>query len=235
MSELKAVFFDVQNTLWDRSACDLHVMQVILPRFMARLPAEEVEEVIHRFNVAFCGLPRKEHLRERRPFSHLARFAALLDSYDIRDRDLARKMAHTYDHTRRMIMRSFLRQDALAVLDELGRRQLQRGAMLNGPPAAQRHLVQSLGLDHRLDHVMLCETEGYVKPDMRIFRRALQVADVSGLEMLYVGDSPLTDLLGGARAGIRTVWLRTGRRGIPAGFPQPDYTIAHLSELLSIL
>jgi len=235
MSELKAVFFDLDNTLWDRSACARQVMDVILPHFMQYLPDEDQEEVVRRFNAVLLGLPRKEDLRERQPFSLRKRFAALLESYNVNKPALARDMGSRYDHTRRFSMRQFVRTSAVPVLEELGRMGLQRGVILNGPPAAQRHLVSSLGLEPHLDHIILAEAEGYSKPDVRVFRRALQVAGAASVEMLYVGDSPITDVLGAARAGIRTAWYRTGRRGIPSDFPMPDYTITSLDEVLSIV
>ena len=235
MSDLKAIFFDVDDTLWDRAGCSRQAMEVTLPRYMAHLPEESPDEVIRRFNAVFLDLPRKEHLRGRRPFSLIRRFEALLASYDVKRRGLAREMSHTYDHTRRMIMRQFLRPGALELLGDLGRRGIQRGVIMNGPPAAQRHIVQVLGLEPHLDHVILAEAEGYSKPDPRVFRRALQAADVPSADVLYVGDSPFTDLLGAQRAGIRTVWFRTGRRGIPEGFPLPDFTITDLYDVLTLL
>jgi putative hydrolase of the HAD superfamily len=235
MSDLKAVFFDLGDTLWDRSACAQQVMDIVLPHLLPYLPEDEPQEVIRRFNAVLLDLPRKEHLRERRQFSLRRRFEALLQSYDVKRPGLASDMSRRCDHARRFSMRQFVRGAAVPVLRELGRMGLKRGVIMNGPPAAQRHLVSSLGLEQHLDHVILAEAEGYSKPDVRLFRRALQIAGAASAEVLYVGDSPITDLLGASRAGIRTVWYRTGRRRIPKGFPTPDYTITALDEVLSIL
>jgi putative hydrolase of the HAD superfamily len=235
MSDLKAVFFDLDDTLWDRSGCARQVMDIVLPELMPHLPEEDPEEVVRRFNAVLLDLPHKEDLRERRPFSLRRRFEALLQSYNVRRAGLAGDMSRRCDHTRRFSMRQFVRGAAVPVLQELGRMGLKRGLIINGPPAAQRHLVSSLGLEPHMDHVILAEAEGYSKPDVRVFRRALQLAGTASVEMLYVGDSPVTDVLGAARAGIRTVWYRTGRRRIPKTFPTPDYTITDLHEVLSIL
>ncbi len=234
MSELKAVFFDVNGTLWDHQRCAQHVMDIVLPGFTPPLPQDQTDEIIRRFNAVFFDLPRKEHIRHRRPFSMVRRFQALLDSYNVKDRRLARELSHRYDSVRRLVMRQFLRSEAVPVLSELGRRGLQRGVIMNGTPAVQRHLIQTLGLEPYLQHVVLGEVEGYSKPDVRLFRRALELAGVQADEMLFVGDSPLTDVLGASRAGIPTVWLNTGHRRLPNGFPLPDFTIASLTELLDI-
>ncbi|MFO7956872.1 MAG: HAD family hydrolase [Candidatus Brocadiia bacterium] len=235
MSELKAVFFDVKGTLWDKDACDRQVLDILLPRYMDRLPEEEHTAVIRRYNAVFLTLPGKQHLRERRSFSRVKRFRALLDSYDLRSDSLAREMARTYDTTRRLIMRQHLRPEAVRVLGALRKMELQTGVIMNGPPAVQRHLLDTLGLLPHLDHCVLAEIEGYRKPDIRLFRRTLELAGAESDHVLYVGDSPLTDILGAARAGIPTVWFQTGHRRLPRDFPTPDFTIRELSELLSVV
>jgi putative hydrolase of the HAD superfamily len=232
--QLRAVFFDVDGTLWDSHGCAVHAMEIILQRFSPSLPAEEPSEVIRRFNAVFFDLPRREHIRDRRPFSTLKRFEALLAGYDVKKPGLAGKIASTYDSVRRLVMRQFLRPDAHRVLEELGRRGLQRGVIMNGTPAVQRHLIQTLGLEAYLEHVVLGEVEGYSKPDARLFKRALELSQVEPGSMLYVGDSPLTDVLGAARAGIPTVWFNTGRRRMPRNWPAPDFSVTTLSEVLDI-
>ncbi|MHC4591272.1 MAG: HAD family hydrolase [Planctomycetota bacterium] len=234
MSDLKAVFFDVNGTLWDNQSCACHVMEIVLPQFTPPLPEEETAEILRRFNAVFLDLPRREHMREKRPFSRVRRFEGLLESYSIKKRGLARELSYKYDSVRRFVMRQFLRRDAHHVLDQLGQRGLQRGVIMNGAPAVQRHVVQSLGLQPHMEHIILGEIEGYSKPDARLFRRALELAGVEPGEMLYVGDSPVTDILGAARAGIPTVWLNTGRRRLPRSFPAPDFTVTRLSEVLTI-
>lgn len=234
MSQLKAVFFDVNGTLWDSQGCARYVMEIILPKFTPPLPEGETEQIIRRFNAVFLDQPRKRRMRDSRPFSRRTRFEALLQSYGVKRRGLAQRLSHTYDSTRRLAMRQFLRSDASRVLEELARRGLQCGVIMNGAPALQRHLIETLGLERHMKHVILGQVEGYSKPDVRLFKRALEVAGVDADQALHVGDSPLTDILGAARAGMPTAWFNTGRRRLPKNFPTPDFTIAGLGEVLEI-
>jgi len=234
MGELKAVFFDLNGTLWDNSGCARHAMEIVLPNFSPPLPAGQTEEIIRRFNAALFDLTRPEHIREQRQPSWVKRFEALLDSYDARDPSVAHELATSYDMARRLVMPEFLYPDALYVLEELGRRGLKRGLIVNGAPAVQRHLIQNLRLERHLDHVVLAEVEGYIKPDPRLFRRALELAGASPEQTLYVGDSPITDVYGAVRAGVRAAWFNTGHRTLPKGFPPPDFSIASLREVLEI-
>ena len=234
MSELKAVFFDVNGTLWDGRGCSRHVMDIVLPKFTPPFPEDETDEIIRHFNAALLEMPRREHVRERRPFSRVRRFELLAESYDIRQRGLAQQLSHTYDSVRRLVMRQFLRADAIHMLAELADRGLQRGVIVNGAPAVQRNLVRTLGIEPHVEHIVLGEVEGYCKPDVRLFERALELAGVRAEQALYVGDSPLTDVLGASRAGMTTAWFSTGRR-LPKGFPTPDFTIDDLHEVTEIV
>lgn len=234
MSELKSVFFDVRGTLYDSRACARQVMDIVLGIFGQQLPAGDPEGVRSRFDAVFLDQLAGAHLRRGRRFSRLKRFEALLQSYDVARPGLAAQMNSKYDATRRLMMRQFLRPDAMDVLRELGRRRLMRGVIMNGTHAMQRNLLSQLGLEAELEHVVLAEVEGYNKPDPRLFRRALEIADIEPDQALYVGDSPLTDILGAARAGIPTVWLDTGCRRLPRGFPAPDFTIYGLGEVLPL-
>lgn len=47
------------------------------------------------------------------------------------------------------------------------------------------------------------------KPSRRGFREALRILDLEPQEVAVVGDRPLTDVLGGQRAGMKTVLVRT--------------------------
>jgi len=233
MAELKAVFFDVRGTLFDSRGCARQVIDIVLPMFAEHLPAEP-EEIIHRFNVVLLDQVGGRHIRREAPLSRLKRFRALLDSYGVNKRRLAEDMNSKYDATRRLLLRQFLRDGSADVLAELGRRNVQRGAIMNGTPAVQRALVAALELDRFLDHVVLAEVEGYSKPDARLFQRALEIAGVRADEMLYVGDSPVADVMGASRAGIPVVWFNPDARRLPKGMPTPDFTIAGLGELLSV-
>jgi len=235
MSGIKAVFFDLDGTLWDSVGCASHVMEIVLPKLAPHLPKETPASTVAQFNAAFIVLVRQYGLIGSRAFSRLERFEKLLDLCKLGDSGLVQRLTHTYDAARRMAMRTFLRPDAIRVLKELKYRNLTRGVITNGVPAIQRHAIQTLGLQRHLDHTIIGDIEGYSKPDCRLFRRALDLAHVEPGEMLYVGDSPLTDVLGASRVGIRTALLKTWLADRPARFPAPDHTIDNLQQVLDIV
>ena len=235
MGKFKAAFFDLDGTLWDNAACSDYVMEtVLLPKLSRHLPDEDPAVIILRFNAALIDVVRAHGLGQERTPPLAARFEHFLTSYGVTEAGLARELSTTYNAARRFGMGSFLRTSAIEVLRSLKERGLKLGLITNGAPAVQRHVIETLGLQHYLDHLVIGELEGYHKPDPRLFQRALELAGVKPKQMLYVGDSLITDVIGASRAGIPVAWLRLGDEQIPRSFPVPDYSITDLREVLSI-
>ena len=77
------------------------------------------------------------------------------------------------------------------------------------------------------------------KPDQKIFRHALELANLSEKEVLFVGDSPEHDIAGASRLGMVTVLITDG--GMPPPLQSgvrkvtPDFTITELSDILGVI
>lgn len=73
------------------------------------------------------------------------------------------------------------------------------------------------------------------KPRRSIFHQAAARFGLSPEDVLYVGDSPVADVLGARSAGMSIAWLN--RLGIerPERVPEPDIEIADLAALAQIL
>jgi len=236
MAKFKAAFFDLDGTLWDNVACSDHIMEtVLLPRLARHLPEESQAAITLRFNAALIDVVKEHGLGSQRIPTLAARFEHLLGGFGVTRAGLAQELSSAYNAARRLGMGCFLRPSAADVLRQLKGMGLKLGLITNGIPAVQRHIIETLGLPDYLDYVVIGELEGFQKPDPRLFQRALQVAGVKPGQMLYVGDSLITDVIGASRAGVPVAWLRTSGQQVPDNFPAPDYAIGDLSEVLSIV
>jgi len=113
-----------------------------------------------------------------------------------------------------------------AVLDALDRMRAEGwrlGIVTNGVARGQLAKVAAVGL---LDHVDTCVVsgeEGVHKPDVRLFEIAAQRCGMSLVDGGWMtGDSRYADILGGARAGLHTIWIGGGDRSAAlAGVASP--------------
>lgn len=86
--------------------------------------------------------------------------------------------------------------------------------------------LKHLRLEHLVDELITSEETGFIKPDPGIFHAALERCGCRAEEVVMVGDSWRSDILGAHQAGIRAIWLNRG------GIPCPDPNLA--LELLAL-
>jgi putative hydrolase of the HAD superfamily len=91
--------------------------------------------------------------------------------------------------------------------------------------------LERCGIGDLFDGHITARAAGAAKPDARIFARLLNIAGASAAETLHIGDDPLADVIGAARAGIPAVWLNRDSRAWPAHLEPPVRTVMTLAEL----
>jgi HAD superfamily hydrolase (TIGR01509 family) len=128
----------------------------------------------------------------------------------------------------------------LELLATLGRR-VRMGVCSNFSHSSTAvAILEDYGLDEHLNAVVISEGCGLRKPRSEIFEAALEELGVAPEEAIHVGDSLSADVSGAAALGMRTVWI-TRRVSDPEEMlerysgPVPDYRIADLSELPTVL
>ena len=127
----------------------------------------------------------------------------------------------------------FLYEETFEVLDRLkGNYQLL--LLTNGSPQLQNTKLEiTPEIAPYFDEIVISGAFGKGKPDVSIFRHALEKLKVSPDEALMIGDNLMTDILGSNRAGIRNVWVN--RHNKPRQEVEPTYEITGLKELLPLL
>ena len=81
----------------------------------------------------------------------------------------------------------------------------------------------------------ISEEVGYEKPNQSFFKYVFsQIPNFDPERTLIVGDSLISDIKGGALAGIKTCYFNPERKEITGDY-KPDYEIEHLWDVLRIL
>jgi 2-haloalkanoic acid dehalogenase type II len=85
------------------------------------------------------------------------------------------------------------------------------------------------------DVIVTSESAGAIKPNRAIFDKLAEKMQLPPLQILYVGDNPIPDVLGPIRAGMLAAWVN--RRGYrkPRGVPEAHVRVRSLTELVTLL
>lgn len=232
MSRYRHIFFDLDHTLWDFRANsratlrELHGDLGLPERGIAT--ADELIEVYEEVN---AGLWRRyEAGRIPKEVLRVLRFRTTLGRFGVRDDRLAGRLAHEYlDRSPR---RSALHAGVRELLDDLSADH-RLHIITNGFQEVQRTKLECSGIRGRFEVVLTSEQAGAAKPDLRIFRRALELAGASAHESLMVGDDARNDTGGARGAGIDQAHF-TGEEGTEPDL-EATYRFAHFGELRRLL
>lgn len=105
----------------------------------------------------------------------------------------------------------------------------------NGFAELQSCKMQSAGIAHYFDGVVLSEDIGVNKPHRAIFDHALRVAGVTADRALMIGDNYEVDIKGACGAGIDQVFYNVAGLDISGEVLIPTHTIGSLLELKEIV
>jgi FMN phosphatase YigB (HAD superfamily) len=110
------------------------------------------------------------------------------------------------------------------------------GLISNFDDSETGHLIMhDTGIRELFDPVIISADTGYRKPNPLIFKLILDAMKLAPADVLFVGDTPLDDVLGSKGVGMHSAWIRMRGREMPAGIPAPDIIIADLAELPAAL
>ena len=233
----RAVAFDLDSTLSYYPASTEEVLGEALAR--AGEPADRVGNLAAAaatYDARWVETERSctsIHETRSRLWNHL------LCAQNIDDPALADRLATAYDEVRRETGVCLF--DGVKELLAWLRPGLRLGMITNGSTEMQWEKIDQLGLRESFDEILVAGDLGIYKPDVRIFLRLAQSLGVSPDEMLFVGDSFESDIVGAASAGMKTAWIRpdsaeggilksTGATGV-----RPDYEWATVCDLREVL
>lgn len=239
---LRAIFFDLDNTLLDHTSVAREAMRRVHGQYgdlFQGLPFDRVFEEWVVINDRFwsdysAGLlsPTQLRIERLRALTDWSRQECGLEVQG-HDTPVEEISEHYLSH---IITDSTAYEGVVRMLEELRGRYIL-GVISNGFTDVQLGRLRSTGLDTYFDHVILSEDVGLSKPDPRIFHLALEAAGTAASETLYIGDNFLYDIGGASRAGLATIWFNRSGAVPPTVVPDihPDAVAGSISELARLL
>ena len=231
-NNIKAILFDVDDTLYDRDLAQRKILDLIvsrLPQIFSRLPKNQIVEAFlesDRISAADfnAGAPF-EGLRNNRTKIFL-RLIGVTEEY-------AGTITELYVKYLPTIKAPVV--GAVATVKNLSKT-FKIGVVSNGAPDVQYRKLETIGLRNLFSCIVLSEEIGSIrKPDPRIFQLALSSLQVQSSECLYVGNSYNNDVVGAKAVGMQACWLNRESLKVKNEKVMADFVIDRMIDLLSLL
>ena len=218
-SPIKAVLFDLDDTLWSIMPVIAQAEIVLHDWLAAHAPA-----VAERFSIDVLRQQRLQLMATDPRYQidlWALRHAALCRAFASAGEELAKvDQAMAVFSAARNAVTPF--DDVHPVLAQL-RGQVPLGAVTNGTAD-----LEVIGLAHYFQATLSAPRLGCAKPGAAIFHLACDALGVAPAQALYVGDDPRLDIEGAQRAGLQTMWInRFGRELPPHVVPDAQCTDLH--------
>jgi 2-haloacid dehalogenase len=120
--------------------------------------------------------------------------------------------------------------EAPAALERLRGEGLRLGVLTQSSADAADQVLRFAGLRDRIDLVVGADEVGAFKPDRRMYDAAVERAGVPADEVCLV-TTHWWDVMGAARAGLRTGWVARSDRVLLAAVPEPTVRGGDLTEV----
>jgi len=203
---LKAVLFDLDDTLFDHRHSSRSAITVLQQHFADVLGSVSLDE-LEAVNLEILNEVHLEVLAGslNPDEARLKRFGKLLGGYGLTPspdslQDVASRYRAQYQASRRAI------PGAHNLLRAVRNRGLKTAIVTNNLVEEQMDKLRHCALLDLLDSLTISEEAGFSKPDVRIFQTALDRLGCKPDEAVMLGDAWVNDILGAREAGIRTVW-----------------------------
>lgn len=196
MKDLKAVIFDLDNTILDRSETFRRFARSFVETYFShRKPLDPlIERIIELDQDGYKDKSQLfDELLEELPWANKPDNKELMDYYQLH-----------------YVRNATLMEEAKEVVQAI-REKYKTGLITNGRTMIQYGKIDRLGLRNDFDVIVVSEEIGIKKPDPRIFEAALKKLEVRPDECIYIGDHPKNDIEGAGKVGMRTIWIKVNQ------------------------
>jgi len=226
MREIKAICFDLDDTLWDLMSVISHAENTIYHWFEQNYP-----RVAQRYSPADLRRLRTEVANAHPEYHHdLMRLRMICYERIATDcgyqKSMSREAFDAFQVARNEVT---LFDDVLPALQKLS----------NGYPlftlSNGNADLRVIGLDQWFRDSYTAADIGVAKPDPHIYRTVCERTGFAPEQLLHVGDDPHNDIYGPAAIGMPAVWINRGERIWPDDLPEPLHEISDMQQLPELL
>lgn len=222
---IRAICFDLDNTLWDVWPVILRAEQSMYDFLAAQYPKTVANVTLEAMREA-----RQQVMSEHPQMSH---------DFTFLRKQALRNLATLHGYTDDLVEEAFkvfidarndvaLYEEVMPALEALKERYRLFTAS-NGNAD-----LEKIGIAHLFERSIAARHVGALKPDPAVFRKVVEGTDLAIGEVMYVGDDPLLDVAGSRAAGMHPVWINRAGAAWPSDLEPPRLAITSLTELVEL-
>lgn len=228
----KFVYFDLDDTLLDHKEAERNALLDIYRNFdlFSNSSVDELVEVYHSVNSEQWSLysqakvTRKELQRNR--FELTLQELGLDDS---RYAEIGSQYMQFYRNHWQWI-------DGAQQAFQQIRDDCEVGILTNGFAETQKLKFERFDLYNQAKHLVISEQVGVMKPHPKVFEHATSLTGYQPDEILYIGDSYHSDVIGGSKFGWNVAWFTAnGQNGESEKHLKADFVFSDFKDLRSYI
>jgi N-acylneuraminate-9-phosphatase len=240
---LKALFLDMDETLCDTPAANVHAKQLMAQALHAQHGST--------FDAAGFADAYVTGIYREWSNSQQARYMPIIEQHSeqafrvqlIADLLAERGIEDSCNHSAQALQSKF-DQDRIDAFDfypgikewlAQARKIFTLVVITNGPEFSQLPKLERVNMAAHVDHVIVGGQEAEEKPYPSIFNKALRLACCEAHEVVHVGDSLAADIAGAHNSGITSVWIQHQRPLDAELGINPHHCIMHPSEIPALI
>ena len=227
MNSIKAIFFDLDDTLVDSRKAEMIATCAFKEQFkeFKKIGNEDFEKLWHEIAIEqYKRYERKEISYEQH---RIERIKSVFAKFNIEKEDEeALKIFNIY--LEKYAENWTLFHDAKEVLDYL-KNKYKLGIITNGDGTQQRNKIVKTRIIDYFSEIIISGDEEISKPNKKIFEIACNKINEDSHNCLMVGDNYENDIKGAIDAGLNAIWLNRGNKDI-----EYKSQIKELTEIFSL-
>ena len=227
----KHIFFDLDRTLWDFDTNSHETLLELCDTYKLNekgiLDYEEFIKTYKAHNEELWDLYRVDKISQQD--LRRERFQRALADFGVDNFILSENIGEDYIEV--CPRKNKLYPYAFEVLDYL-KEKYSLHIITNGFDKTQHIKLEHANLSPYFNQIITSEKLGVKKPNPAIFAHALDVAEATKEESIYIGDNLVVDILGCQNFGIDGMFFNAERKGYNE---KVSFEISCLSQIMEIL
>ena len=223
----KAVFFDLDHTLWDFEKNSALAFEMVFKKHDVAVDFPAFINFYVPINVNYWKLFREDKINQQE-----LRYGRLKESFDLLGYEISDELIHILaeDYIRNLPNFNHLYDGALEVLDYL-QSKYSLHIITNGFNDVQEGKIRNSNIAHYFTTVTNSDMAGCKKPNPLIFEYALKAANADKRTSIMIGDCIEADVQGAINCGIDAIYFNEHRLKAHESIAQ----VNHLLELKNFL